>query len=224
MDTVRCSTTLSKYDFYKYEIAINGNPLVDDDVYAYDYRTVLVHKENSDYLFVESSAENDSKNIRIYDITNGDIKVEDDVNGSFFYTYDEKSITRKAITNPYELYMGRRTDLLSTVMVYRTYEISKNASLSPIEEISKTDSPVKLTLLQNIEVEIYDEKSHSGMGEQNLKERSTLTFYAVDENDFAYLKTEDGRTVRVKVENDAWPRTVCGMDIYEVFEGMMFAG
>ena len=57
-----------------------------------------------------------------------------------------------------------------------------------------------------------------------LTKGTILTPYRTDGETYVDLITDDGQIVRFELEADDWPHLVNGMDVDEVFEGLLYAG
>lgn len=80
--------------------------------------------------------------------------------------------------------------------------------------------------MQNIEVDVYDEKQGTVIGKKTLKTDDKVLYYATDGEKYALLKCSDGTLCRVEcVFNDTdYYSKVNGIKLEELFDGTIFAG
>ena len=81
-----------------------------------------------------------------------------------------------------------------------------------------------ITLKQDLEVEARDSFDSNDTYTMPLKAGEEITFYATDDNTYVDFKTRGGSFVRIYVDYTEYPQSVNGIDIDELFDGIMFAG
>ena len=81
-----------------------------------------------------------------------------------------------------------------------------------------------LTFKQDLEVEARDSYDSDVTYTMQMKKGDEISFYATDNQTYVDFKTKNGNFVRIYVDWSDYPQTVNGIDIDDLFDGIMFAG
>lgn len=190
---------------------------------AYNYTCYLVHLEDGKwYLYVNSVSDNDYRTLHVFDL-NGEepeeIQVLDGTGFHADYWEDTYEYPEDFFTNPDEFKLDVRTDLLSTILAFRSYRVGSDGSAETKEEYYYYDTDRELTSKVNLELEFPES------GEKEIVPAgSNFSFYRTDNEKFVDMKLDDGRICRIEVDNSDWPVLINGNDREDVFDGMIFAG
>ncbi len=231
VDKIYSSATTTDYE-YTGNISININEMsYSEDEHFYDSNAVFVHnKDGKNYIYFEITMENDYKEILCYDLSYG-VQNVGRITGGFKSTYhegDDNVYTHEVLTNPKSFYLGRITHSISTAMGYKEYYIGDDGLPTSDDELYKFDEEnmVHLTLRTDFEADIYDEKNKTVDGTKQLKAGDEVLYCSTDGESYSFLKCKDGTIVRVEVKyNDGnYYYAIDGVDIYELFDGIFFAG
>lgn len=117
------------------------------------------------------------------------------------------------LSDPNQMVLETRTGLLSTVSGRRTYRIGADGMPTPWEggEVYQIDDGFVFTAKQDV----------AGGA---IRAGEAVRYVGTDNDTFADLRKENGETVRVAVNRSGWPHTIDGIDIEELFDGLLFAG
>lgn len=207
----------------------------DEDLYSeartdYSFEPMLMHVGGKDYIYVfTTSFDDDCKTLSIYTIDGGEVvKVSDE---SLFHALlsvsgegeEEQLDYFDMITDPEGFILGCYTDLLSTVSGYRVYSADENGVPVPAMNMIYFDYMFELTALRDFTAEELIEDTPTG-DFITVPAGTKLYYTATDDISEAWLMLEDGREIRLEVDGSDWPRTVDGVDIAELFDGIVFAG
>ncbi len=203
-----------------------GENYYEDEAWFFSADAYFVHMEDGgNYVVAEYGFESDYREIVCYEIGNGITKLET-IEGGFAYVNigGEYSNAREILTNPESFNLDKRYDDLGTSSVYAEHSINSSGNIETKEKLWHVIWQQEATVLMSFEADVYNEKKDKIKGKYTLTEGETVKIYAWDEEGYSYLGTEDGTVLRVFVDDSSWPRTIDGIDIEELFEGLMYAG
>ena len=205
-------------DEFRTHIYLNGAEFEFDD-YGWESVFYLAHKDGKDFLYRETVHENDYRDTAVFDLNSDEPEQVDTIFAAF----------TEGLYNPDNLQMTSRGDLLSTYTIENDYAINYFGSPIPMNDyylIKTWEEPWTITLKQDMEAEARDEfiESDEYIYPMQLNAGDKLSFYATDGETWVDFKTEGGSFVRVYVDTDDYPQSVNGVDIDELFDGIMFAG
>ena len=211
-------------------ITVNGVTYSEEN-WFFDYDATLVHTaDGKNYIYYELLRENDYREIVCYDLES-EVKKVGSVDGGLRTIYHEGGevlITQDALTNPERFTFQQTTQHLSTVTGYKEYFVGNEGVPESNDKMFSFNKEKMLTftLLQNIEVDVYDEKQGTVIGKKTLKTDDKVLYYATDGEKYALLKCSDGTLCRVEcVFNDTdYYSKVNGIKLEELFDGTIFAG
>lgn len=226
-DDICITAHVSEYDMYeKYIISINNNQSEISD-YVYGVESVLVHASDKNYLYIEITRENDWRELIVYDISSGQARNKKTIAAGWaseMVDTEENLVLEQVMTDPNSFDLETRTDVLSTVTGSKNYRIS-DTGLPETDDVYYTlSTEYVFTLLQPLEVSIVNDTTGDTAGKMMLQEGLDVIYLRTDNETFADLELVNGTIVRVEVKYGAWPTTINGIDINEIFEGLMFAG
>ncbi len=229
VDEILCSWYEGDYgDAGEFSIYVNGK-YFSQDYFAYDANVTFVHMENGDNLLsVECLWDNDYRDTTIYKLGNQVTKIGE-VDASMHYIFHENPEmyrTRDVLVNPKKFYMDVKTDVLSTVTGYAEYGFG-NDGIPKIKQnkyIFAEEYIYTLTLLKDIDVDIYDEKLDKIIGQTTILTGEEVRYYSTDNSQYVYLLLNDGTIVRKEILLDDWKWLIDGSLREDIFEGMFFSG
>ncbi|MBR3307672.1 MAG: DUF3298 domain-containing protein [Lachnospiraceae bacterium] len=183
--------------------------LTDGPMYCYETDGYLLHYKGKNYLYFSMLAEDDYEFLRVYEIT------EDE--NILFVDEISPELSHAVPTDPENLRMYVRNDVLSTMTAYATFHIGSDGLPVTDEDMYTIESSFEFTALQDFEITDPDGNSFS------IKTGDKLIPVRTDTENLIELQTEDGTVIRTIVDRE-WPQTINGVDINELFDGIMFAG
>lgn len=195
-----------------------------DEIYAYGLEPTLLHVNGDDYLYLELLEDNDYRDILVYRLSGGAARTADTGLGRSISPDPEGSTSmREALTDPDAMRLAVRTQLLSTSSGERKYRVGTNGIPDPLESYYHFQWPRTLTLKEAHTFEEVDEDGNS-KGECALEAGAQLEMMRTDNASAVDLTDPEGRLLRVQVNDEEWPQTADGINIEELFDGIMFAG
>ena len=233
-------------------ISVDGKE-TDSDSWSYRIDTYLIKVQNKVYLYLFEHHENDYVTLKVYDFAKEDFVENDNANlyipgKSSFEERDNISFcesTSPVFSNPEKVRMASRLDTLSTYEGTKEYHV--NESGIPVTEDDYYDVEVSF-LIKTLE----DIPCHIVSGEDmNTSKSGTIpagTFvkiisatedkvfvveavgYVPDENNDMYGFYEDENTKYNTEEmyciqlDEEFGNTLNGRDVWELFDGLMYAG
>ncbi len=201
---------------YAVEANLDGNPTSYEIDESFDISPWLVHCDNGDFMYLRWSTYNDYALMSVCDLNGDSVGKPQEFYGAF----------RGAPTDPENLKIYDRGNMLSTVTIYRYYTIGTDGMPDPKTDYFYISGDLALTLKQDLTCECRsDFDAPEDHTEEKLPKGSKITFYAQNEDEgWVDFTLPDGRFVRLYVDTSDYPRTVDGIDIDALFDGLFWAG
>ena len=229
-DTLRVET-LSDKDFgiSGLKIVYNGQSLMEEELWAYDFAPVLLHSEAfGDFLYIDCSFDNDHHMLLVYRLGEDGPALAGRMSETGFYqSWQETGQTvSRAVTDPGALLLGRHTNLMSTYDVAMRCHLSESGK--PESERDWFDIPAGhvLTALREMEFPLIDAGSGQETGRRGvIPIGAQVTMARTDCESFVDLAWE-GALYRayITMGEYGWPEYIDGIELEECFDGTMFAG
>ena len=223
-DELYINAQLDEYDFYDcLSITHNGSTL-SEDCYAYELCPYLVHTANGkSFLYVESLADNDYATVGIYDL-NGEapVLVGTVESTGFHNSWSGKNgVLTNLLTNPDLFKLDTRITLLGTMTGVRTYCVDDgNGMPLPTSTYYNIDGYITVINKVPLELNLPEEEGKT----ETFPAGTVFACFQTDNATYMDVKLEDGRICRVAVETNDGETTIGGMDMYDVFDGILFVG
>ena len=214
------------YSYASITICVNDATTVfDEDIYTYSIEPTLIRVNGEDYLYLEGTSDNDYRMLDIYRITDTAERIgEISLAPSSIYVEEDDFTAYAAMTDPQDLLLSTRTQLLSTASAERKYRVGEDGTPEAKEEYYRFADNRTLTTKAEISLEEVDQEGKS-TGNMTIPAGTKMTMLRTDNDTIVDLSLEDGRIARVVLEKtDGFPHMVNGMDIEEIWDGIMFAG
>lgn len=226
IDKVQITSEENEYDMMGYKISVNDTVTSGEFEY-YNVDAYLLKAEDEQwYLYVQGVSENDYRTIDVYHIDVAGIEKVDSVNAGW-YSVMLSEIDRygeQILTDPGAFKLDTRTDYLSTATAYKSYKIGKDGMPITDDSWYQLQNEWILTLKQPVDAELVDESTGEVKEKVSLKKGEQVQYVRTDDETMADLRRSDGTIVRVAVDTENWPRTIDGIDIETIFDGIIFAG
>ena len=233
-------------------ISVDGKE-TDSDSWSYRIDTYLIKVQNKVYLYLFEHHENDYVTLKVYDFAKEDFVENDDANlyipeKSNFEERDNISFcesTSPVFSNPGKVRMASRLETLSTYQGTKEYHVNESGMLFTDDDYYDVEVSFLIKTLEDIPCQIVSGE------EMNTSESGTIpagTFvkiisatedkvfvveavgYAPDENTDMYGFYEDDNTKYNTEEifciqlDEEFGNTLNGRDVWELFDGLMYAG
>ena len=240
-DIIKCISEYSEDD-YDYidniNISVNGKSF-SHSTYAFDIDYYFVKSKGKYYVYGFCHIENDYVYPVVFDINGSTPKlVEAPENfpgiqpaGKFCDSeynddFHEYTTEEYVLSDPENMLMSLRSDVMSTASAYGDFEVSENGF--PVykyegKPFSINSDDYVFTAKQDLEGMQVDEDGNE-IGKFTLKAGTKATYYRTDNVSYGDLLLDDGTIVRFNVDHSDWPVTVNGIDLEEAFDGIVFAG
>ena len=233
-------------------ISVDGKE-TDSDSRSYRIDTYLIKVQNKVYLYLFEHHENDYVTLKVYDFAKEDFVENDNANlyipeKSNFEERDNISFcesTSPVFSNPGKVRMASRLETLSTYQGTKEYHVNESGMLVTDDDYYDVEVSFLIKTLEDIPCQIVSGE------EMNTSESGTIpagTFvkiisatedkvfvveavgYAPDENNDMYGFYEDDNTKYNTEEifciqlDEEFGNTLNGRDVWELFDGLMYAG
>ena len=233
-------------------ISVDGKE-TDSDSWSYRIDTYLIKVQNKVYLYLFEHHENDYVTLKVYDFAKEDFVENDNANlyipeKSNFEERDNISFcesTSPVFSNPKKVRMASRLETLSTYQGTKEYHVNESGMLFTDDDYYDVEVSFLIKTLEDIPCQIVSGE------EMNTSESGTIpagTFvkiiaatedkvfvveavgYAPDENTDMYGFYEDDNTKYNTEEifciqlDEEFGNTLNGRDVWELFDGLMYAG
>ena len=233
-------------------ISVDGKE-TDSDSWSYRIDTYLIKVQNKVYLYLFEHHENDYVTLKVYDFAKEDFVENDNANlyipeKSNFEERDNISFCESispVFSNPGKVRMASRLETLSTYQGTKEYHVNESGMLVTDDDYYDVEVSFLIKTLEDIPCQIVSGE------EMNTSESGTIpagTFvkiisatedkvfvveaigYAPDENNDMYGFYEDDNTQYNTEEifciqlDEEFGNTLNGRDVWELFDGLMYAG
>ena len=198
--------------------------------YGYEFISYLVCTQEQDkeryYLYVESIQENDYSILRVYDLNQEEIRWEELSGVGFSGDWDENTgkygtYYNHVLNNPQSFELVTKIEILGTWQGKRLYAVdTENGIPQAYKEdylISSGDHstvsliPLEVSMLPDMKLE-------------ELPAGTNFNFLRTDGESYVDAQLEDGRECRIYVEFEGGQQSVNGVEQWECFEELWYAG
>ncbi len=226
-----------EYDYGDWNESINIS--INGEVYnvpaeGYDLQPILVKTGGKLCLFNCTVGADDYRIISCFDLMGTEPEHLGDVLGSTpFYPYRElpedffehyDRVPQVIWTDFLDFKLSQRLYVLGTSTGIRPFYLSRTGLPIPDEDVPyEFYDETELELLLSMRADRVDEDGEF-LESVRLTKGTILTPYRTDAETYVDLITDDGQIVRFELEADDWPHLVNGMDVDDVFEGLLYAG
>lgn len=220
-----------EYGILRLCITLNDISYYEEEYYGYDFYPYMVCVNDSGeeqyFLYVQGIAENDYSCIFIYDLNGEEIKVKERLSGvSFCGVWDENvgehgTYYNCVFGNPQELELGTRIEILGTWTGKRLYSIDvENGIPKPKTEYFTIANSLQPSVSQiPLEVIILPDGT-----KEELPAGTEFYFIRTDGKTYVDARLADGRECRIMVEIEDYIQTINGVDQWECFDTLFYAG
>lgn len=209
-------------------ITLDGKEYLDEEYYAYQGQPYLLRANGRYYLYLDGTAENDYRVMRVYELNQNEIFPIETLWSAgvhSLYLSDGTFITELP-TNPNRFVLDSRMDALSTAAAGRVYHVGADGLPEAETEYYTLNHEIVLTSKLPLTVDVVNPETGEILeSAAELPAGTRLMLYQTDNQTYADMRLEDGRVCRFAVDlSNGWPQLVNGMDAEACFEGMIFAG
>jgi hypothetical protein len=194
-------------------ITVDGEPFEFENLFAYDADVYLITNGMSGaaWLYVDCLTDNDYHYTAVYGIQPGFVWYAGEFYGGF----------TAAPTDPENMELSLRFHLVSTLVGARSYRVGLDGYPEPVDSFYRIDSDHALTAKTDIDGWEVDDDGVP-VGAMTIPAGTKAKPIRTDGAETTDLLLSDGRCCRVWSSGPMG--TVSGIDIYDAFEGVVFAG
>ena len=207
-------------------VEVNGKTDNDNFDDIFDSDVYLAHIGDKNYIYSDSSSDNDYHIFCTWDINAKTPKLVDELGATevvYEYLSEESEVEtayKTACNDPENLMLETRFQILGTRDAAAHYKLSeKNGKLVMTDDLYTYNDGPELKTIIELDAELLPKKEKT-----KLPVGTELMPYQTDGKTFVDFKTEKGDTVRLYVDVSDWPRTVNGISEEECFENILYAG
>ena len=205
----------------------NDNFAYNEEYYGYSMDAYLVTPDNENfYIYLDCSSDNDYRAIFVYDLSG---KTPRPVGGFYgvgfagqwWEDYElGETWFNQVFNDPSGFELDTHLDMLGTMTGKKLYHTDPETGL-PATEMQAYNLPEdrELVSLIDLEVQILPD-----LKTQTIPAGTKFYFLRTDGKTYVDMYLDDGRECRVEVEHRDWQRYVNGIDEYECFDGILYAG
>lgn len=249
-----------EYGSYAREYVI-GNTRIRPEGYSYSSDSYIVVAGGKHYLYTFSSAENDYSMLEVVDVDTKSLdesRTENAGLGGVDYSwnegddYDESCLRGPAFTDPSDISLSRRLEVLGTTNGYRSCHVGADGYLAANDELYTILTSFAIRAKKDLKLDVVDASGKKtgtktvpagtylfdmrtdGESFVDLQTIDASALGINDESEWKYFQIADRSTdhidltkpiYRVHVDHsDGWPYHVNGVEEDSLFEGIMYAG
>lgn len=249
-----------EYGSYAREYVI-GNTRIRPEGYSYSSDSYIVVAGGKHYLYTFSSAENDYSMLEVVDVDTKSLdesRTENAGLGGVNYTWDEGSdydtscLRGPAFTDPADISLSRRLEVLGTTNGYRSCHVGADGYPAANDELYTIITSFAIRAKKDLKLDVVDASGKKtgtktvpagtylfdmrtdGESFVDLQTIDASALGINDESEWKYFQIADRSTdhidltkpiYRVHIDHsDGWPYHVNGVEEDSLFEGIMYAG
>ena len=248
-----------EYGGYTREYVI-GNTHIRPESYSYSSDSYIVYAGGKHYLYTFASAENDYSMLEVVDVDTKTLDESRTQNAGLYVpdytwdegeTYDASCMSGPVFTDPADVALSRRLEVLGTTNGYRSYHVGDDGYPVANDEFYTITTSFAIRAKKDLELDTVDENGKK-TGTKRVPAGTYLFDMRTDSESFVDLQTIDDAALeisgesdwksfripdrstdhidltkpiyRVEVDNSDWPFLVNGVEEDTLFEGIMYAG
>lgn len=196
------------------------------EVGGFDYSYYIVHTAaDRTYLYIDQMSENDYHTWYVVDLNSSKPKLLDHYDNvcMMYLNLGDYEYGQVMLTNPDEVRIVRRLELLSTYEGKMTCSINDNGQLVEPSDWYDVSFYFDLVSKADIAGKLVDDYGMDTGKDYVIPAGATMSIIATNNVNSVDVSV-NGKRVRLQVNDDGWPQTINGVDIYELFEELFFAG
>lgn len=174
------------------------------------------------YLYVGVDEVDDIHTIHVFSLTGGECRYIGEYNGD---------LDGSLVFNPEGFKVVSYMETLGTYSGYRLCHIGNDGLPEPdslfytvIQYEYEGQTGPRVTAKQPVPVRMVSADGSVAAETEEMPAGTVFYFQRTDDQTFMEMKLEDGRSCRIDVNKSGRSQTVHGIDIYECFDGIVFAG
>ena len=203
----------------------------EDEYFTYNYdknylkQYKVVTADGREYIYVCALTYNDYTDVMVFDINDDDIKLAGVFTCHLVYdTTDSDHAGEFIPTDPENMYFAQVGDLLGTYTCYGRYVVGKDGMPESVDSVYKISwGSEEAKSLKSIKVTMLDDE-YNEQGEETVDAGEHFLPIRTDNSTFVDCRLDDGRLVRLKFSQTDYPSQIDGVNVEDLFEGLVYAG
>lgn len=180
------------------------------------------------FLYALCSSDNDFVNMYLFDLSSGSPVSMGSMALSEAYTYTDQNSTdyntyKELLTDPQNMTLSSRFDLLSTYSASKDYYISDSPVPVSDDKYYSIAGDISLVSVKDLAADVVDDDGKIIKESEMIPAGSTFKLLRTDGEKSVDAVLSDGRVVRLMVTG-TYPQYINGVDINDLFEQLYFAG
>ncbi len=204
-------------DYEHFTVSFNSGTLKEETHY-FDMDKYIVHKGDKLFLLTDRISESDFHELDIYALSENSV--------THINSMDAAVCTRKTETDPDELTLLIRSDLLSTYFLEWKYAITEEGEFEPLEPFGYLPEEAEFTLKLKLPIKarFLDEETGLSFHEVTVGGGMELKLYRSDAEKYVDAIIPDGESVvRIMVDTSEYPQKIGEESIEDLFFETFFA-
>lgn len=211
-------------DAYTGYTVIDGEATCHKDSYGYELLPVFIHKGDKNYLYIEELSDNDYRFTTVFELKkDGVICLGESDDHVYYARCEEGAAGRTVPTDPEDMLMERRTELLGTASGYARFTVGADGMPERKTEGYTFEREFELTVKKELPATQIDADGKPGKA-VTLTVGETVFYAGTDGETYADLKRADGSTVRLRTDASDYPVRIGDDPVTELFDGILYAG
>ena len=194
-----------------------------DKNYVKQYRVVTADKR--EYIYVCALTMDDYTDVMVFDINNDDVKLAGVFTCHLVYDTTDSEYSGEFIPlDPENMYFAQVGDLFGTYTCYGRYVVGNDGMPECVDSVFKISwGSEEARSLKDIKVTVLDEE-YNEQGEETVKAGEHFLPIRTDNSTFVDCRLDDGRLVRLKFSQTGYPSQIDGVNVDDLFDGLVYAG
>jgi hypothetical protein len=212
----------NNYDYDAYTstltIAWNGEETTWDEYGEYDVSYLVTTEDGRMYLYAIYRGDNDYQILDVYDLNEDAPFLVDSIGNLSVYGGN--------LTNPAQMYLRTRVNLLGTYETYRAYEVGENGlpvSMDATYQIVTQEEAWNKSLTSSLDLQVWLE-TEDGLEEAYYPAGTVFYPRSTDGETYLEAALEDGTLCQIQVEEKDGINYINGVSEYDCFELLPYAG
>ena len=222
------SVSSSKDEYYYEDVSVTvGGEAVSEDAYFYDFDSYLLHTKRGDYIYVDTTSDNDYHTVYVFEIEDHTPRFVGSQDAGIAGSFEESdAFLRGVLTDSSAFCLSTKIDLLSTYHGVKTYRVGGDGMPETEDEYYEVEVYYTLKAAKPFSLEVLSDDLEPTGETEEIPVGRELTIIRSDGETVVDLCDEDGKYYRAEVyldDSDYW-QTIDGESIEDLFEMTYFAG
>lgn len=222
LDEIRMYYSERDYEGQEIHVSVNGNETSYRSNGWFGDAFFIKLRDGRYYLYVGVDEVDEVHTIHVFSLTGGEGRYIGEYNGN---------LDGSLVIDPERFKVLSILQTLSTCTGYQTCHVGADGlpePESPLYTVMQYEYEGRtgpcVTAKRPVSVRMVSADGSVAAKTEEMPAGTVFYFQRTDNQTFVEMELEDGRSCRIDVDKSGWAQTVNGIDIYECFEGIVFAG